>query len=119
MEYHIADSEYRFMQVVWEVAPVASGRLVALCSERLGWKKSTTYTVLKKMCVKGLLKNEKSLVTVVVPRAEVDHQTARQFVARVFGGSLPDFLAAFLGDGEAISPAEREALQRLLDAPED
>lgn len=115
MEYHIADSEYRFLQVVWEVAPVPSGELVTLCSERLDWKKSTTYMVLKKMCVKGLLKNEKSMVSVVVPRAEVDHQTATQFVTRVFGGSLSDFLTAFL-DGDGLSAAEAEEAKGLLSA---
>ena len=52
--YHLCDSEYRFMQVVWEAAPVGSGRLVELCAEKLGWKKSTTYTVLKKLCERGL-----------------------------------------------------------------
>lgn len=119
MEYHIADSEYRFLQVVWEAAPLGSGALVNLCSEKLGWKKSTTYTVLKKMCVKGLLKNEKSQVSVVVPRAVVDHQAAVQFVGRVFGGSLPDFLAAFLGDGQTLAPEERAALRHLLDAPQE
>ncbi|MGM9566522.1 BlaI/MecI/CopY family transcriptional regulator [Evtepia sp.] len=114
MEYHIADSEYRFMQVVWEAAPVGSGRLVELCSEKLGWKKSTTYTVLKKMCLKGLLQNEKSVVSVVVPRELVDNQAAEQFVDRTFGGSLPGFLAAFMGS-KKLSDAEAEELKHLID----
>lgn len=114
MEYHIADSEYRFMQVVWEAAPVGSGRLVELCNEKLGWKKSTTYTVLKKMCLKGLLQNEKSVVSVVVPRELVDNQAAEQFVDRTFGGSLPGFLAAFMGS-KKLSDAEAEELKHLID----
>ena len=114
MEYHIADSEYRFMQVVWEAAPVGSGRLVKLCSEKLGWKKYTTYTVLKKMCLKGLLQNEKSVVSVVVPRELVDNQAAEQFVDRTFGGSLPGFLAAFMGS-KKLSDAEAEELKHLID----
>jgi len=69
--YQLCDSEYRFMQVVWDAAPVASGRLVELCAAALGWKKSTTYTVLRKLCEKGLLKNEDALVTVLVPREAV------------------------------------------------
>lgn len=114
MEYHIADSEYRFLQVVWEAAPVGSGKLVELCSEKLGWKKSTTYTVLKKMCLKGLLRNEKSQVTVAVPRELVDNQAAERFVDRTFGGSLPGFLAAFIGS-KKLSEAEAEELKQLID----
>ena len=112
--YHLCDSEYRFMQVVWEAAPVGSGRLVELCQEKLGWKKSTTYTVLKKMCNKGLLQNEKSLVTVTVPRELVDNQAAEQFVNRTFGGSLPGFLAAFIG-GKTLTAQEAEELKHLID----
>ncbi len=114
MEYHIADSEYRFMQVVWAHAPVGSGQLVELCREELGWKKSTTYTVLKKMCLKGLLQNEKSVVTVLAPREVVDNQAAEEFVQRTFGGSLPSFLVAFMG-GRQISAGEAEELKRLID----
>lgn len=113
--YHLCDSEYRFMQVVWEAAPVGSGRLTALCAERLGWKKSTTYTVLKKMCQKGLLKNENSLVSLLAPREVVDTQAAESFVDRAFGGSLPGFLTAFMG-GRKLTAAEAEELKRLIDA---
>lgn len=113
--YHLCDSEYRFMQVVWDAAPVGSGRLVELCREKLGWKKSTTYTVLKKLCEKGLLKNERSTVTVLSPRALVDNQAAGDFVDRAFGGSLPGFLTAFMG-GRKLSAEEAEELKRLIDA---
>lgn len=113
--YHLCDSEYRFMQVVWEAAPLGSGALTALCADKLGWKKSTTYTVLKKMCQKGLLKNEDSLVTVEAPREVVDAQAAGGFVDRTFGGSLPGFLTAFMG-GRKLSAAEAEELKRLIDA---
>ena len=113
--YHLCDSEYRFMQVVWEAAPVGSGQLVNLCQEKLGWKKSTTYTVLKKLCEKGLLKNESSTVTVLAPREVVDNQAAGDFVDRAFGGSLPGFLTAFMG-GRTLSGEEAEELKRLIDA---
>ena len=113
--YHLCDSEYRFMQVVWEAAPIGSGALTALCADRMGWKKSTTDTVLKKMCRKGLLKNEDSLVTVTAPREVVDAQVAEGFVERTFGGSLPGFLTAFMG-GRKLSAAEAEELKRLIDA---
>ena len=112
--YHLCDSEYRFMQVVWEAAPVSSGQLVELCREKLGWKKSTTYTVLKKLCEKGLLKNESSTVTVLAPREVVDNQAAGDFVDRAFGGSLPGFLAAFIG-GKTLTAQEAEELKHLID----
>lgn len=113
--YHLSDSEYRFMQVVWSAAPVGSGRLVELCLEQLGWKKSTTYTVLKKMCEKGLLNNENSTVTVLAPREDVTAEAAGSFVDRAFGGSLPGFLTAFMGSRK-LTQEEAEELKRLIDA---
>lgn len=115
MEYiHLSDSEYRFMQVVWDAAPVGSGQLAALCNEHLGWKKSTTYTVLKKLCQRGILQNEDSVVTALVPREEVTAGAAEDFVAKTFGGSLPGFLTAFMS-GRRLSRGEAEELKRLID----
>ena len=114
-QYHLCDSEYRFMQVVWASAPVGSGRLVELCREQLGWKKSTTYTVLKKLCGRGLLRNENSTVTVLAPREAVTAEVAGVFVDKAFGGSLPGFLAAFMS-GRRLSAQEAEELKRLIDA---
>ena len=111
---HLSDSEYRFMQVVWRSAPVGSGRLVELCGKQLGWKKSTTYTVLKKLCERGLLQNRESTVTVLVPREDVTAGAAEDFVAKTFGGSLPGFLTAFMS-GRKLSAAEAEDLKRLID----
>ena len=113
--YQLCDSEYRFMQVVWRAAPVGSGRLVELCGRELGWKKSTTYTVLKKMCEKGLLQNENSTVTVLAPQETVTAEAAGTFVEQTFGGSLPGFLAAFMS-GRKLTEAEAEDLKRLIDA---
>jgi predicted transcriptional regulator len=113
--YQLCDSEYRFMQVVWDAAPVSSGRLVELCGEQLGWKKSTTYTVLKKLCGKGLLQNENAVVTVLAPREAVAAAEAGAFVNRTFGGSLPGFVAAFLGS-RTLSEREAAELKRLIDA---
>lgn len=114
-KYQLCDSEYRFMEVVWDSAPVGSGRLVELCAQRLGWKKSTTYTVLKKLCGKGLVRNENATVTVLVPREEVAAAESAAFVDRTFGGSLPGFVAAFLGE-KRLSDQEAEELKRLIDA---
>ena len=113
-EYHLCDSEYRFMQVVWDAAPVASGRLVELCAQELGWKKSTTYTVLKKLCEKGIAQNTDSTVTALVPRQQVQAYASEHFVEQTFAGSLPGFLAAFLG-GKTISEGEAAQLKALID----
>ena len=113
-EIRLCDSEYRFLQVVWAAAPVPSGQLAELCRQQLGWKKSTVYTVLKKMCDKGLLRNENALVTVLVPRERVTAAEAEQFADRTFGGSLPGFLAAFMS-GKKLTAREAEEVKRLID----
>lgn len=118
MQLHqLCDSEYRFMEVIWDSAPVGSGRLVELCAQKLGWKKSTTYTMLKKLCDKGLVQNENACVTVLSPREAVTAAESAAFVERTFGGSLPGFVAAFLG-GKRLSAEEAEELRRLIDAHE-
>ena len=113
-EQRLCDSEYRFMQIVWEHAPVGSGELVRLCREELGWKKSTTYTMLKKMCQKGLAQNQDSLVTSLVPRQQVQTQESEKFVEQTFSGSLPSFLVSFL-KGKTLSREEAEELKQLID----
>lgn len=110
----LCESDYRFMSVIWDHEPVASGALVELCNEALGWKKSTTYTVLKKLCEKGFAKNEDTVVTALIPREQVQAFESEYFVERAFDGSLPGFLAAFLG-GKTISRQEAEQLKRLID----
>ena len=109
----LCEIDYRFMMVVWDSEPVRSGVLVELCAEKLGWKKPTTYTVLRKMCEKGLLKNENSIVSAIVPREQVQRHESEHFVDRAFEGSLPKFLASFLG-GKTISDGEAEELMRLI-----
>lgn len=113
--YILCDSDYRFLTIVWDHAPVASGQLVRLCQNQLGWKKSTTYTQLKRLIDKGLVQNEQSVVTPLVSRDQVQRQESSYFVDRTFNGSLPGFVAAFLG-GRTISGAEAEELKRLIDA---
>ena len=110
----LCESDYRFMTVIWNHEPVASGALVDLCAENLGWKKSTTYTVLKKMCERGFAKNEEAVVRALIPREKVQAFESEHFVEHAFDGSLPGFLAAFLG-GKTISKQEAEQLKRLID----
>ncbi|MGG1633903.1 BlaI/MecI/CopY family transcriptional regulator [Paenibacillus sp. TAF43_2] len=110
----LCESDYRFMLVVWESEPVASGRLVTLCSEKLGWKKPTTYTVLRKMCEKGLLKNEDTIVSSIIPKEQIQAYESEHFIERTFEGSLPQFLVSFFGN-KALSNKEADELKRLID----
>lgn len=111
----LCDSDYRFMMIVWENAPVKSGELAGLCREKLGWKKSTTYTVIKKLCDKGYIQNRDAVVSALVPREKVQAEESDYFVERTFNGSLPGFLAAFLG-GRTLSEQEADKLKQMIDA---
>ena len=114
-ELKLCESDFRFMDIIWENEPVSSGKLVELCADKLGWKKSTTYTVLKKLCEKGFAKNEGAVVTALVPRDKVAAFESERIVERTFNGSLPSFLAAFLG-GKTISEQEAAELKKLIDS---
>lgn len=114
MELRLCESDFRFMCVIWENEPLSSHDLVIKCGEQLGWKKSTTYTVLKKLSEKGFAKNENSVITSLVPKSEVQKFAGNQFIESTFGGSLPSFLTAFF-KGKKISDKEAEALKKLID----
>ena len=114
MELRLCESDFRFMCVVWENEPISSRNLVIKCNEQLGWKKSTTYTVLKKLSEKGFAKNESSVITSLVPKSEVQEYAGNQFIESTFDGSLPSFLASFFG-GKKISDKEAEQLKALID----
>ena len=91
----LAEGEYRFACIVWEHEPLPSGKLVELSRQELGWKKSTTYTVLKKLSERGLFSNEKGTVVVQMPKEEFYGRQSEAYVERSFQGSLPGFLTAF------------------------
>ena len=110
----ISEGEYRLACLVWDNEPVPSGRLVELAAEKLGWKKSTTYTVLKKLVDRGVVKNENATVTARVPREDILRGESRDVVERTFGGSLPTFLTSFMS-GRTLSDAEAEELKALID----
>lgn len=114
MEYKMAEGETRLAELVWEHEPVPSMELVRLCEQELDWKKSTTFTVLKKLCNRGILKNEKAVVTSLVAREAFIQEKSRRFVEDTFGGSLPGFFAAFMGK-EKLSSKQIEELKQMID----
>ena len=110
----LSESEYRIMDIIWDNAPVESGKLVKLCESKLSWKKSTTYTMLKKLCDKEIVKNTDSLVSVIVPRQDIQSHESEHVVKRGFGGSLPAFVNAFLGNGK-LSKEDANELISLIE----
>ena len=112
--YRLGEMEQRFADLIWERAPVASGELVRLCAGAFGWKKSTTYTVLKKLCHRGLFRNDGGTVTAAISREEFHALQSEQFVEETFDGSLPAFLAAFTSR-KKLSEEEIHQLQTLID----
>jgi len=113
-DYHLGEVEMRFAELIWENEPLGSGELVKLCAEALGWKKSTTYTVLKKLCEKGFFKNEGGTVSSLISEKEMRSRDSHEFVENSFGGSLPAFLAAF-ASGRKLSEEEVADIRRLID----
>ena len=114
-EIELGEVQERFADLIWQNEPIASGELVKLCAKELGWKKSTTYTVIRKMCEKGYISNVDATVSVLVSKEQVQANESEYFVERTFDGSLPGFVAAFLG-GKKISAKEAAQLKQLIDA---
>lgn len=110
----IFESEYRFCLILWEHEPVRSSDLVRLCRERLGWKPTTTYTVIKRLSERGVLKNEDSTVTALVTKDQVQAAEIDELVEKKFGGSLPAFVAAFTKHGK-MTEKEIDEVQRMID----
>ena len=110
----VFESEYRFCLILWENEPVKSSKLVDLCKEKLGWKPTTTYTVIKRLSERGVLKNENTIVTSLVSKDEVQAAEINEMVEKTFEGSLPAFIAAFTKH-QKISSAEIDAVQQMID----
>ena len=106
--------EARFADLIWQNEPISSGELVKLCQRELTWKKPTTYTVLRRLCERGLFQNENSVVTSCISRQEFYARQSEKFVEEAFDGSLPAFLAAF-GSRKKLSEGEIDQLQQLID----
>lgn len=107
--------ETRFAEIIWTNEPVTTNQLTKLCLEQLEWKRTTTYTVLKKLCDKGIFKTENSVVTSLVSKHEFEAMQSEQFVEETFAGSLPAFLAAF-GSRKKLSNAEIDELQKVIES---
>ena len=114
-ESRLCNSDYRLLMILWDHAPIGSGELVKICQKELGWKKSTTYTEIKRLSEKGYIKNENAIVEPLRTKEEVQAQESGAFVERTFSGSLPQFLTAFLGGREKLSAKEAAELKELID----
>lgn len=113
-EYKLGEVEMRFANLIWDNEPISSGELAKLSEKELNWKKSTTYTILRRVCDRGLFQNEKGTVTSLVSREEFHAMQSRQFVEESFSGSLPKFLAAFTSKSK-LSESEIRELQEIIE----
>ena len=114
----IFESEYRFCCILWDNEPVTSSELVKLCAEKLGWKKSTTYTVLRRLCQRGILQNQDAIVTSLIKKEEYMALRSEQMLADEFDGSLPQFVAAFMSR-KKLSKKQISEIQKLIDEYEE
>ena len=112
----VYESEYRFCLILWENEPIKSKDLVKLCEERLGWKSTTTYTVIKRLSERGIVKNENTIVTSLVTKEMVQESEIEELVEKTFEGNLPAFIAAF-GRHKKLSDKEMEELRRIIGEP--
>lgn len=110
----IFESEYRFCLILWEHEPVKSSELVRLCKEQLGWKPTTTYTVIKRLSERGVLKNENTIVSSIVSKDEAQASEINEMLEKTFEGSLPAFIAAFTKHRK-LSPDEINEVQSMID----
>lgn len=114
----VHESEYRFCLILWETGPIKSTELAKICDERLGWKKATTYTVIKRLSERGVLKNENSVVTPLVSKDQVQTAEIDELLDKTFSGSIPAFLSAF-ARSKKLSDREINEIQRIIDNHQD
>ena len=108
------EAEKKLMEIIWQEAPIESGKLVKLANDNINWNKSTTYTVLRKLIAKGFVRNEDSVVSVLIPKEKVLISESNQIVEESFSGSLPKFVAAFFGNKKTLSDEDADALMKLI-----
>ena len=113
-ELKVYDAEYKFMDIVWEHSPVKSSKLVELAYEKLGWKKSTTYTVIRRLCERGIIENKDTMVYALVDRENVLIAESEEHISKFYGGSLKLFLSTFL-KREKLTADEIRELKKLIE----
>lgn len=114
----IFESEYRFCEILWEHEPVPSSELVRLCKEKLEWKKSTTYTVIRRLSERGVLKSENAIVTSLVSKEDVQSAESEEVIEKTFSGSLPNFVAAFTRR-KKLTQKEIQEIMQIIDEHKD
>ena len=113
-ELILCESEKRLMEIIWQEAPIESGKLVKIASDNINWNKSTTYTVLRKLIAKGFVSNEDTIVRVLIPKEKVLISESNQIIEESFSGSLPKFVAAFFGNKKTLSDEDADELMKLI-----
>ncbi len=114
-DFELGAIQERFADIVWAHEPIASGELAKICEKELSWKRPTTYTVLRKLCEKGLLQNKDGIVVSLVPREEFYSAKSEQIIEDSYRGSLPAFIASFISR-KTISSEEADEIQRMIDS---
>lgn len=114
MELELGTIQERFADIVWAKEPLGSGELVKICEKELNWKKATTYTVLRKLCEKGLLKNENGVVSSLISKEEFYSAKSEQIIEESYEGSLPAFIAAFISR-KNLTAKEADEIQKMID----
>jgi len=113
--YQMTETEQKFADLIWQEEPVGSGELVRLCERQFGWKKSTTYTFLKKLCAQGIFRNEQAVVTSLMTKEAYLQSQGEAFVEKAFHGSLPKMIAAFM-ERKRLSPGEVAEIEQIIEA---
>jgi len=113
-ELVLFEAEKKLMEIIWQTAPIESGKLVKIACDNINWNKSTTYTVLRKLIAKGFVKNEDTVVSVLIPKEKVLISESNQIIEESFSGSLPKFVAAFFGNKKTLSDEDADELIKLI-----
>ncbi len=113
-EYRLGEVEMKFADIIWEHEPIASGELVKLSEQKLNWKKSTTYTILKRLCEREIFQNVDGVVSSLISKEQFQLKKSEEFLNENYGGSLPSFVAAF-ASRKKLSKAEIESLKKIID----
>lgn len=114
----IFESEYRFCLILWEHEPINSTRLVELCKQQLGWSKATTYTVIRRLSERGVVKNENTMVSSLISKEQAQQAELEELVEKTFEGSIPAFIAAF-SRSKRLAPEEIDQLRQMIDEYEE